>query len=90
MKTTMWTALQANECKVVKVDERSGNISSVQIKHASLRHPLWFTKSRAGNWYWRNTRGAVDLAEGYIVKGELDGTVGAPREYPDLARRVPV
>jgi hypothetical protein len=85
MKTTMWTTLYANECTVVMVDERNGNISSVKIKHASLRRPLWFSKSQAGNWYWRNTRGANDLADGYTIKGELDGTVGAPREYPELA-----
>jgi len=85
MKTTMWTPLQANECKVIKVDERNRNIASVQIKHASLYRPLWFTKSRAGNWYWRNTVSANAVyAAGYIIKGKLDGITSAPREYPEL------
>ena len=85
MKTTMWTELQANECKVIKVDERNGHIASVQIKHTSLRRALWFTKSCAGNWYWRNTGGNSTYAAGYIIKGELDGTASVPREYPELA-----
>ena len=86
MKTTMWQELQSNECRVVKVDERCGNILSVQIKHTSLKRPLWFIKSRAGNWYWRNTGRCDNIyAEGYIVKGTLDGMVGAPRAYPELA-----
>ena len=86
MKETMWTELQANECKVVKVDERSGHIASVQIKHANIPRPLWFIESRAGNWYWRNTGGDnSQYAHGYIVKGQLDGMANAPREYPELA-----
>lgn len=86
MKTTMWTELQANDCKVVKVDERSGHIASVQIKHASLKRPLWFTRSRAGNWYWRNTGGENNpYADGYIIKGTLMMLAGVPRAYPELA-----
>lgn len=86
MKTTIWTELQADECIVKRVDERSGHIVSVQIKHASLRRPLWFTKSRSGNFYWRNTRSeSSPYADGYIIKGQLDGLVGAPRAYPELA-----
>lgn len=86
MKTTVWTELQSSECKVVKVDERSGIIMSVQIKHVSLRRALWFIKSRAGNWYWRKTGRYDDTyADGYIIRGTLDGTAGVPREYPELA-----
>jgi len=86
MKTTMWTELLAGECKVVKVDERDGHIASIQIKHASLKRALWFTISQAGNYYWRNTgKENNPYADGYIIKGMLDGMVGAPRAYPELA-----
>ena len=83
----MWTELKANECKVIKVDERSfGRIVSVQIRHPSLRRALWFTISQAGNYYWRNTGREMDpYADGYIIRGHLDGLVGAPRAYPELA-----
>lgn len=85
-KSTQWIELQAEDCTVLKVDERQGEILSVQIKHSTLRRPLWFTISRRGNFYWRDTgRGSDTFAEGYIIKGSLDGTVGAPRAYPELA-----
>jgi hypothetical protein len=80
MKTTMWTELQANECEVKRVDDRYGNVASVQIKHPSLPRALWFTKSQKGNWYWRKTgRSGDTYADGYIIRGSLDGIVGAPR-----------
>jgi len=86
MKTTMWTELQAGDCKVVKVDERAGIIMSVQIKHVDLKRVLWFTRSRAGNWYRRNTGGENSpYAEGCIIKGTLMIEAGTPREYPELA-----
>lgn len=73
MKQTMWTELGAADCKIVRVDDYNGSVASIQIKHAALKRPLWFTKSRAGNWYWRSTgREGNVYADGYIVKGELD------------------
>jgi hypothetical protein len=86
MKTTMWTDLHAEQCTVLEVDERAGHICSVKISHSELRRPLWFTESRKGNFYWRNTgRGMDAYAAGYIIRGQLDGLVGAPRVYPELA-----
>jgi len=86
MKQTMWTPLQAAECKVLGVDERAGHICSVKISHPQLKRPLWFTESQAGNFYWRSTGRESDAyAAAYIVKGELDGLTGAPRAYPELA-----
>ena len=86
MKTTMWTELQANECSVIKVDDRGGHITSAQIRHVSLKRPLWFIQSRAGNWYWRNAGGDSETyAAGYIVRGALDGFISVPRAYPELA-----
>jgi len=86
MKTTMWTTLDAHECMVLEVDTRAGILYSVKISHPTLRRPLWFTKSRSGNFYWRNTGRASDTyADGYIIQGQLDGTVSASRAYPELA-----
>lgn len=80
MKTTMWTELKSDECAVLGVDERAGHICSVKISHPKLRRPLWFTESRAGNFYWRSTgRESDSCADGYIIRGQLDGLVGAPR-----------
>ena len=86
MKPTIWNRLQAEQCTVLEVDERFGKIMSVKLSHPSLGRALWFPISQKGNFYWRNTGGAGEhYAEGYIVVGGLDGLVGAPRAYPELA-----
>lgn len=85
-KSTQWTELQAETCTILSVDERRGEVLSVKIGHLALPRPLWFTLSRRGSFYWRDTgKGGDGYATGYVIKGALDGMVGAPREYPELA-----
>lgn len=86
MKSTMWVELKAEECRVIKLDVRNGNIQSIQIKHILLPRALYFTKSQAGNWYWRATRTMSDAyADAYIIQGNLVIPDGLPLAYPEFA-----
>lgn len=78
--------MEADECTVIRVDIRSGVIQAVQVRHAALPRPLYFTKSRAGNWYWRATRAMSDAyADAYIIRGSLVIPDGLPMTYPQFA-----
>ena len=63
-KQTLWTGLDA--ARVVILEDYG---ESRKLRHPNLKRPLYFVKSRRGNWYWRATDRQTDWhARGYIIK----------------------
>lgn len=75
-KDTDWFELDFQNVEVVGRDR-----GQVRIAHPDLKRPLWFTPSRVGNLYWRDTGGSKEeRATAYIIK---DG-VRLTRFMPDV------
>lgn len=69
-KDTDWFDLDPELIQILDRDR-----GQVRIAHPDLKRPLWFTPSRAGNLYWRDTGGASESrAIAYIVRGGVSLT----------------
>lgn len=69
-KDTDWFQLDFQRAEVLGRDR-----GQVRIAHPDLKRPLWFTPSRAGNLYWRDTgKGSDPRAIAYIIRDGVNLT----------------
>jgi hypothetical protein len=73
-KDTDWWELDPEQMQVIGRDR-----GQVRIAHPELKRSLWFTPSRRGNLYWRDTGGASEpRAVAYIIKNGVSLTNNVP------------